>query len=137
MEIQINLLQQHSLRNTPARAAILHMFEENKALSESDIEKGISIPCDRVTIYRTLSTFLDKGILHKVLDDAGVTKYALCSSGCQEGAHNHNHVHFKCNTCHETVCIDKVSLPSLTLPNGFQAEETNVLVQGTCDKCSG
>ena len=113
------------------------MFEESIALSESDIEKGISIPCDRVTIYRTLATFLEKGILHKVLDDAGVTKYALCSSDCQDGAHNHNHVHFKCGQCGETVCMDEVSLPAFQLPVGFQAQETNVLVKGTCDKCSG
>ncbi len=130
------ILRKHDLRNTPGRTAILQMFEENIALSESDIEKSIAIPCDRVTIYRTLNTFQEKGLIHRVLDDEGVTKYALCSSTCQEGDHHHDHVHFKCGNCGETVCIDDVSLPTLQLPQGFQVKETNILVQGTCDKCN-
>ena len=131
-----HILRKHHLRNTPGRTAILQMFEGNIALSESDIENRIPIPCDRVTIYRSLKTFLEKGIIHKVLDNEGVSKYALCSSNCQEGDHNHEHVHFKCGRCGETVCIENVSLPTLHLPQGFQVNETNILVQGTCDKCN-
>ena len=132
-----NILRQYKLRNTPGRTAVLELFnQKGSALSEGDIEKGLSISCDRVTIYRTLHTFLEKGIIHKVLDDSGATKYALCTDTCKEGSHNHDHVHFKCFQCGETVCMDQVPVPPITLPQGFAIEATNILMQGVCDKCS-
>ena len=137
MLIATEILRQHKLRTTPNRLAILEVFTDKAAaLSESDLEKGLNVSCDRVTIYRTLGTFVEKGILHKVLDDKGVTKYALCSESCEEGDHNHDHVHFKCSNCGKTVCIEGVPVPAFSLPQGFDLEETNVLLQGICDKCS-
>jgi Fe2+ or Zn2+ uptake regulation protein len=66
------LLRDFNLRSTPNREEILDLFiEKNYALSHSDIEKEIDASLDRVTVYRTLKTFLDKGLIHKVLDDEG------------------------------------------------------------------
>ncbi|MEM6628267.1 MAG: transcriptional repressor [Bacteroidota bacterium] len=130
------ILRQSKLRNTPGRSAVLELLAQKEiALSESDIEKSLPISCDRVTIYRTLHTFLEKGIIHKVLDDSGAAKYALCSGSCKYGLHNHDHVHFKCSLCGETVCMDEVPVPAITLPKGFSVEATNILMQGVCDKC--
>jgi len=132
------ILQTNNLRNTASRAAILSIFSQRDvALSEPDIEESLTIPCDRVTIYRTLTTFLEKGIIHKVLDDTGVMKYALCSESCQNGDHQHDHVHFKCSHCGHTICIEGVSIPAIPLPQGYEMNEVNVLIQGVCEKCSG
>ena len=90
-----------------------------------------------MTIYRTLSTFLEKGILHKVLDDTGVMKYALCSDECAPGHHHHDHIHFKCTNCGKTLCIEQARLPRFELPKGFATTEVNVLMQGTCPDCKG
>jgi len=115
------ILQTNNLRNTASRAAILSIFSQRDvALSEPDIEESLTIPCDRVTIYRTLTTFLEKGIIHKVLDD-----------------HQHDHVHFKCSHCGHTICIEGVSIPAIPLPQGYEMNEVNVLIQGVCEKCSG
>ncbi len=129
------LLKEFSLRSTPSRKAILNMFlKRNYALAHTDIEKGIAAHFDRVTVYRTLKTFLDKGLIHKVLDDEGGLKYALCSSACFITGHQHDHVHFKCSRCGQTNCLN-VEVPPLKLPKGYQAAERNLLIQGICALC--
>ena len=131
------LLQLHQLRLTSNRAEILDMFVSNKtALSQPDIEKALKESCDRVTIYRTLNTFLEKGLIHKVPDDTGLMKYAICHSDCDaETYHHHEHPHFKCEKCGNTECLEdiKVSLPAL--PGSYKLKETNILMQGICPAC--
>jgi len=132
------ILSTHQLRITQSRLDVLSLLiNKGTALSQPEIEDEMHGQCDRVTIYRTLATFLDKGLVHKVLDDAGAAKYALCAGGCHETtAHNHNHVHFKCSMCGQTLCINDVHVPTLSLPGGFRVHEQNVLIQGTCPGCS-
>lgn len=130
------LLRNFKLRSTPNRQEILNLFLQKKyALSHGDIEKEIDNALDRVTVYRTLKTFLDRGLIHKVLDDEGSLKYALCKEGCRAPVHRHDHVHFKCLHCGQTNCLN-VEAPAVRLPKGFRAQETNVLIQGICDRCS-
>lgn len=137
MSKAIEILKGYSLRRTASRSDILSLFiAKGVALSEPEIEKEMHGRCDRVTIYRTLATFLDKGLLHKVLDDAGASKYALCASNCEEETyHTHNHVHFKCSNCGHTICLEDVKIPSINLPQGYQLEETDMLLQGICSDC--
>ena len=95
-----SILQSHKLRITDCRLEIIQEFlNKNIALSHADLEETLNNQFDLVTIYRTLKTFLDKDLIHKVLDDSGATKYALCAHGETEHSHNHEHVHFKCEKC--------------------------------------
>lgn len=139
MEI-LEILKNHSLSITPARTETLELFmKESKALSHAELEKELGLQFDRTTIYRTLNSFLVKGIIHKVPDNLGVNKFALhqhshtCTS---QTGHTHQHIHFKCEQCHSTVCIDEIKLPDFQAPNGFLFNEVSVLVQGICEKCN-
>ena len=135
MELK-SILNNFKLKSTPCRLEVLHLLLENgHALSHSDIEHNVDQSFDRVTVYRTLKTFLDKGIIHKVLDDEGVTKYALCNE-CSREHHNHEHVHFKCELCGHTQCLDQIDIPQVALPSGFRAKQKNLLIQGICDQCN-
>jgi Fur family ferric uptake transcriptional regulator len=130
------LLKDFRLRTTDSRQAILKLFlQKDYALSHGDIENAIDNSLDRVTVYRTLKTFLDKGLIHKVLDDEGSLKYALCSETCSSREHHHDHVHFKCIKCGQTTCLD-VEAPAVKLPRGFKAKEVNLLIQGVCAQCA-
>ncbi|WP_297338325.1 transcriptional repressor [Algoriphagus sp.] len=129
------ILKSHKLRVTDCRLEIIGEFlRKQVALAHSDLEESLNNQFDRVTIYRTLNTFLEQDIIHKVLDDSGSTKYALCAHQDAHD-HDHEHVHFKCEICGETTCLETISLPSVKLPDGFKKREMNLLVQGTCDKC--
>ena len=131
-------LKSFNLRQTDCREEVLGiLLEHSFALSHGDIEAQLTDKFDRVTVYRTLKTFLDKGLIHKVLDDEGTTKYALCRDNCHnsEHQHHHDHVHFKCTLCGHTTCLDDVRIPILDLPAGYQRVEINLLVQGICAAC--
>lgn len=131
------ILKSSGLRITDTRQEVLQQFlTVNSAVSQGDIEQNLGEGTDRVTVYRTLKTFLEKGIIHKILDDAGGVKYAICKEQCQHGQHQHNHLHFKCSVCEETQCLENHFIPDFILPQGFKTEEVNVLLQGVCPKCN-
>ncbi|OJJ17507.1 transcriptional repressor [marine bacterium AO1-C] len=135
-EVIRGILKNNELRSTHSRSEILGLFLDSKyALSNAEIEKEIAEEHDRVTVYRTLRTFLDKGIIHKVLDDSGTPRYALCNDECQNEEHNHEHIHFKCIECGLTTCLEEIKIPSISLPSGYKANEVNILMQGTCKDC--
>ena len=132
-------LSNFGLRPTACRQAVLDIFKQKGyALSQGDIEQELSSQFDRVTIYRTLKSFLTSGLLHKVLDDEGAVKYALCHDVChqEEHHHQHDHVHFKCIECGQTTCLDTVHIPQIILPEKFIKKESNLLIQGVCRKCN-
>ncbi len=130
------ILGDYQLKSTACRNEVLGvLINKHQALSQAEIERDVDAVHDRVTVYRTLKTFLDKGLIHKVLDDAGVTKYALCNE-CAENDHNHEHVHFKCENCGKTQCLENVAIPSINLPKGYKILEKNLLVQGICATCA-
>jgi Fur family ferric uptake transcriptional regulator len=134
-----HLLAHQGIRNTAGRLDVLRIFiDHGHALSQPDLERHLGDRYDRVTIYRTLSLFLEKGILHKVLDDAGAMKYALCPDTCHAHAiaHAHEHVHFKCVRCGNTTCIEEIEVPVVKLPSGYDLQERNLLLSGVCKDCN-
>lgn len=131
-----NILKQNQLSITDSRKKILNLFLNGTgALSHGDIEKKVGEKFDRVTIYRTLQTFMDKGIIHSIPTADNSIHYALCKDDCSSGHHHDNHVHFVCNNCGSTVCLDDVIVPSVKLPKGFTSTQVEMLVSGICNNC--
>lgn len=131
------LLKQNGLRTTGCRNAVLDLFmRESHALSHAQIEGELTEQYDRVTIYRTLSTFAEHGLIHKVLDDSESAKYALCESECGTDHHHDNHVHFKCKVCLQSECVNDVRIPDVKLPAGYRQEGSNLLIEGVCKRCA-
>lgn len=129
------ILKQHKMRLTKSRKAILAVFiSQNKAIGQPELEKQLA-HFDRVTIYRTLNAFLEKGILHQVLDDMGATKYALCSEHCSGHEHQDEHIHFKCVSCERLECIADIQIPIIKLPKGYTFQDASLLVRGICETC--
>ena len=130
------ILKRSQLSVTASREKILHLFlEEAGALAHGDIEKKAGEKFDRVTVYRTLQTFVEKGIIHTIPTNDNSIRYALCKDDCVEGHHHDNHVHFVCNNCGNTVCLDEVIIPEIKLPKGFQASQVEMVVSGICGQC--
>jgi Fur family ferric uptake transcriptional regulator len=133
LEDQLNRRQ---IRPTAMRLLVLETLQQQAAaVSLQDLEAAFE-QADRITLYRTLKTFEEKGLVHSIEDGTGVTKYALCEEGCV-CAPEDLHVHFFCNNCQETFCLPKVKVPEIQLPGRFQAQEANLLVKGLCEKCGG
>ncbi|MFZ5551806.1 MAG: Fur family transcriptional regulator [Bacteroidota bacterium] len=138
MKKTLDILLENDLRKTPCRLFVLDEFRKKgkQSLSENDLENKSKGKFDRVTIYRTLNTFIDSGILHKVIDDDNIVKFAMCSETCDDHHHNHEHVHFKCEECHTTSCLDHISIVNVELPKGYKKKEANYLIVGVCADCN-
>lgn len=133
----IDLLKRQSLSVTISRKRILALFlDQSGALAHGDIEKKVGAIFDRVTIYRTLQTFVDRGLIHTIPSADNAIRYALCKDECGEGHHRHEHIHFVCANCEQTFCLDEVVTPVIRLPKGYSTHQIEVLVQGTCKECT-
>ncbi|MBS1665547.1 MAG: transcriptional repressor [Bacteroidetes bacterium] len=138
MEKKIDeLLKKNHLSVTGGRKKILELFlQQEGALSHSDIERKAGEKFDRVTVYRTLQVFLEKGLIHSIPTSDNSIRYALCKEDCSGGHHHDDHVHFICNTCGNTVCLEGVSIPAIRLPRGYSADQVEMLVSGVCKSCN-
>lgn len=136
-EMKVNeLLDKYGLRKTEVRKEILNVFiTQNHALTYHDLQKRISDKFDRVTLFRTLSSFEEKGLIHQVLDNSSAAKYAL--SVDEKGQLEVSaHPHFKCEDCHQTFCLSEEELALPSLPDGFVMYKSHVLLEGKCAHCS-
>ena len=130
------MLKRNQLSVTESRKKILQLFlAQEGALAHGDIEKRAGEKFDRVTIYRTLQIFVDKGIIHTIPTADNSIRYALCKDHCSEGHHQDHHIHFVCNICGNTWCLDDVVTPEVKLPKGYSARHVEVVVEGICKNC--
>ena len=131
-----DILRRNSLSVTDSRKKILTLFlNAQEALAHGDIERKAGEKFDRVTVYRTLQTFVKKGIIHTIPTTDNSVRYALCKDNCTEGHHHDHHVHFICDKCGATLCLEDTSVPEVRLPKGFAVNEVEVVVKGICKDC--
>ncbi len=109
--------------------------KQSVATSLTDIENTFD-KSERTTLYRTLKTFEKNGIVHKIDDGSGITKYALCEEKCNCELETDLHLHFHCTNCKETQCLTEQKIPHINLPVGFKALDANLVVKGICNKCN-
>jgi len=131
-----DILRRNSLSVTDSRKKILNLFlNVQGALAHGDIERKAGEKFDRVTVYRTLQTFVEKGIIHTIPTTDNSVRYALCKDNCSEGHHHDNHVHFICIQCGTTLCMEDVVVPEIKMKKGFSINEIEVVVKGICLDC--
>lgn len=131
------LLEKNGLKKTNTRLKVLAILKSKReAISQPDLERILGKEVDRVTLYRTLSTFEEKAIIHKVMDLNGTANYAFCSSSCSNEQHQDEHVHFNCTICLNVYCLDELKIPKLSLPDGYPPQSINLIVYGTCINCN-
>tara|TARA_R110000765_G_scaffold15774_2_gene45076 strand:- start:685 stop:1107 length:423 start_codon:yes stop_codon:yes gene_type:complete len=136
MEKIVQLLESKGIRPTAMRLMTYKRLAELEvAISLGDLEKDFKVS-ERSTLFRTIKTFEEKGIVHQIEDGTGVIKYALCEENCECELGNDLHLHFHCNNCNETVCLTEHKIPHISLPDGYITEDINLVVKGICEKCS-
>lgn len=136
MKANEKILESNNVKPTSMRLLVLQFLLNNKvAVSLTDIENYFD-NSDRTTLYRTFKTFVESGIAHQIDDGTGTTKYALCEENCNCEIETDLHLHFHCTECNETVCLTEHKIPHINLPEGFKAENINLVVKGVCEKCN-
>ncbi len=103
------------------------------ALSENEIKGKFLDLFDRVTFYRTLITLEESEIIHKIVLNDNLVKYAL-------NKHHHVignlHSHFHCNGCDDVICLEGKTKFDVELPVDFVQKEVFVLIEGVCASCN-
>ncbi|RZK34730.1 MAG: transcriptional repressor [Pedobacter sp.] len=129
------ILTEKQIKPTAMRILILDfLLVQSSAQSLTDMELNMD-HTDRVTLYRTIRTFEENGLVHRIEDGSGVTKFAICSPECSVAGHHDLHVHFYCTVCQETHCLPKISVPEVSLPSFYIAKETQLIIKGICGNC--
>lgn len=129
-------LLRHSVRPTAMRRAVLGILSQSPyALSGTEIEQQLPLGSDRITLYRTLRTFEEKGLAHRVIDPSETVRYAVCREALHATDAAANHVHFKCTACQHTFCLSHVTVPPVAVPARYQAVRGDYLISGICERC--
>lgn len=131
----IQLLRSKRLNVTDIRLQLLHLLlEPGTALSQKELEERMSSEghsVDRVTLYRSIRTLLDKQVIHPITIDAQTVKYKLA------GDHKKSdHPHFLCSHCQRMICMPQLSPSTKDLPEGFTLQSAQLLLEGLCPHCS-
>ena len=129
------LLKKRNLKSTSTRLNLLtKMKKYGSAISHSELQKQMN-PIDRVTLYRTIETLKDKGIIHKAFQENSEVYYAICGNSCEENQHHHEHAHFKCTKCNKISCekLDQILEFSLS---DFIINKISINLEGICKLCA-
>ena len=117
-DIYLHKLNLRNVKPTAIRLLILRtMMEMNRAVSQPDLEEKLQT-VDKSTIFRTISLFLDRHLIHAIDDGSGALKYAVCSDDCTCSVSD-QHVHFYCEGCHRAFCFRSQAVPVVQAPEGF------------------
>ncbi len=128
------LLTSVKLRKTGPRIAVLKaVLKEGKPVTVRRIiaRLGANSP-DKVTIYRTLESLVERGIVHKAfLRDK--TWHFEPASDCTP---NQCHPHFTCVSCGTTHCLRQVRPRLVKSPHEkFVIHRQRVQLEGLCPGC--
>jgi Fur family ferric uptake transcriptional regulator len=129
------MLKTAKLYCTKGRVAILKvLIKAGKPLSQDQIaRRSGKEQFDKVTIYRTLESLLQIGLVHKVFMDKRAQHFELAHN-CTE---RQCHPHFTCTNCGDTHCLTEGSLPIAKSPHrGFVIHRQQVRLEGLCPKCA-
>jgi len=128
-------LKKTKLYCTRSRLSILKaMIKADRPLSQNEIAKRLGKNrFDKVTIYRTLESFIDTEIVHKVFLQERAWHYELADK-CSE---HQCHPHFTCEDCGRTNCLPGLSTPMVKgLRKGFVIHRQQIRLEGLCPECA-
>ena len=123
-------------RVTRQRVLVLDFFlTQDKSLTHHEIQSHLAqqghAELDPVTLYRVLEWLTENELIHRI---AGADQVWRFSAGA--GHHAHEHAHFQCIRCEQVTCFTNVTLPrQIELPEGFETQEIDFLIKGTCPNC--
>ena len=136
MEMQLDkealkrILSNHGLKVSEQRIQILDFLNQVESHPTADeIFRSLNREdpvLSRATVYNTLHSFVDKGVISALDLRDNETRYDLIT---------HEHGHFRCNVCGTIYNVElnpdslKMELP------GFQIDGLSVTMRGICPHC--
>lgn len=130
-----SLLESHGIRPTAVRILICRVISRfSDTFSMTELEDELD-SVDKSTVFRTLTLFAARHLVHEIEDGSGSRKYCLCHND-HECRIDELHCHFYCESCHKTFCLDHSQIPPVPVPAGFKVRHVDYLIKGVCSLCS-
>ena len=127
------ILHQNNLMRTTCREEIIKaIIESPTPLSEEEIKTAVSGNFSRTTYYRTLKTLIAKEVIHKIVIDNTLIKYAIT----KKESLTKQQVHFFCLKCSRVYSVPEVNWEYTGLPDYCKPEQAELLIKGYCTKCN-
>lgn len=134
-ESYIPILENAGIRPTSTRLLVYDAIcKISDTFSLTSLENELP-SIDKSVIFRTLSLFHERRLIHSVDDGSGLHKFCLCHNRGHCSAEE-AHCHFYCEKCRKTYCLNEDSIPPVRIPEGFTAHEVNYIVKGVCAECA-
>lgn len=131
------LLERKGVKPTPNRILVLReLTEAPRPLSLADLENAVGFSIDKASIFRVLELFARMDIVHVIEDGSRSVKYELCHAPSRHSIAD-QHVHFHCERCGETFCLENIKVPLIEIPEGFTPRGVNYMIKGLCPRCTG
>lgn len=129
------LLSRHGIKPTANRVVILKTLAAAcRPMSMRELEMEI-YSIDKSNIFRALTVFRTRRLVHVIEDGDGGTRYELCYSHDEDNDED-EHMHFFCECCHQTSCLPDLPAPEVSLPEGYRLHSVNCLIKGICPTCA-
>lgn len=130
----ISKMESKGIRPTANRILVMKaLTEAENPQSLSDLERLMG-SMDKSSIFRVLTLFLEHEVVHAFEDGRGVLNYELCEEygKCD---HHDGHIHFYCESCHRSFCMEDIHIPSFELPEGYYPHSVSFVIKGECPDC--
>lgn len=131
----LELLEDAGIRATSNRILVLGaIMDAEGPVSMKDIERMVP-SLDKSSIFRSLTVMKDNDLLHALDGGPEGVLYEVCH-GHHDDVHDDEHVHFHCDVCGRTYCLEHIKVPRFELPEGYQVRQNEHIVKGVCPSCS-
>jgi len=130
------MLQKAGISKTIQRLAVLDiLFKATTPLSVNAIRQALETKSniDKVTVYRILSLFRQRGIIREIASAGGANYFEMAT------LENPLHPHFSCRNCGAFTCLAPLSFtqaPELFLPkDDYSIDHIEINISGLCAYC--
>lgn len=128
------ILSKKGIRPTANRILVVRALSEStNPLSLTDLET-VLYPMDKGSIFRVLELLAENELVHVIEDGSRSQKYEMCDNDDHHTISD-QHVHFYCESCKTTYCLEEIKVPVIEIPDGFMPRSVNFVLKGKCPKC--
>jgi Fur family ferric uptake transcriptional regulator len=129
-----DLLHKRELKATSPRLNLLAIMQEYQTAMPFAAIQAAMKATDRVTLYRTMESLKEQGIIHTAFKDNNESYYALCGQTCNKKHHHHDHIHLKCVKCNSVTCQKPNKAIEIAIDN-VEIYKVSVNIEGLCTGC--
>lgn len=126
------LLRENGKSITKPRIALFEYLQKSGPVSVSQFMRDNIIIADRASLYRTLLTFRELG----VVEDRMIRGKRMIELTDLYDAHHH---HLTCNSCNKSIAITmpdiEQALIELCRTHGFETDSHTIEASGLCESC--